>query len=182
MSRTPEPHPISPDPVTNPAAYQRTLIDLVGPDDPVEVQQATPAELHRIVDEAGFKIRERPAPNEWSVLELIGHLADAELVASARYRWAVAQDRPPLMGYDQDLWVDRLRHNEDMAAELLTYFESLRLANLNLWQRLSPEERKRVGMHAERGPESVELMFRLMAGHDRFHLTQIRTTLDLVRG
>jgi hypothetical protein len=85
------------------------------------------------------------------------------------------------MGYDQDLWVDRLRHNEELPAELVTYFEGLRLANLNLWQRLTPQERQRVGMHAERGPESVDLMFRMLAGHDRFHLNQIRKTLTAVR-
>jgi hypothetical protein len=36
-------------------------------------------------------------------------------------------------------------------------------------------------MHAERGPESVDLTFRLMAGHDRFHLAQARRALDAVR-
>jgi hypothetical protein len=36
-------------------------------------------------------------------------------------------------------------------------------------------------MHSERGPESVDLMFRMLAGHDRFHLNQMRTTLATVR-
>ena len=178
----PAPQMRSPDPVDNPSGYQRMLLELVGDDDPVAVQQTTPAELRRIVEEAGFKLRERPAPAEWSMLELIGHLADAELVMSARYRWAIAHDRPSLMGYDQDLWVDRLHHNDDLPAEVITFFEVLRLANLNLWQRLTPDDRKRVGLHAERGPESVELMFRMLAGHDRFHINQMRRTLETVRG
>jgi len=36
-------------------------------------------------------------------------------------------------------------------------------------------------MHAERGPESYDLMFRMLAGHDRFHLNQMRETLRQLR-
>ncbi len=36
-------------------------------------------------------------------------------------------------------------------------------------------------MHSERGPESYELQFRLIAGHDRFHLEQMRKTLASVK-
>jgi hypothetical protein len=50
-----------------------------------------------------------------------------------------------------------------------------------MWARSTPEERARVGMHAERGPESLELNFRLIAGHDRFHLAQAEKALRLVR-
>ena len=51
-------------------------------------------------------------------------------------------------------------------------FEALRAANIAMWRRSSPAERARVGMHRERGPESYDLMFRLIAGHDRVHLDQ----------
>ena len=35
-------------------------------------------------------------------------------------------------------------------------------------------------LHAERGPETLELSFRLIAGHDRFHLAQAHRALDAV--
>jgi hypothetical protein len=60
-------------------------------------------------------------------------------------------------------------------------FEPLRAANLALWDRTPEEQRDRIGMHAERGPESYELTFRLIAGHDRFHLAQAERALDAVR-
>lgn len=78
--------------------------------------------------------------------------------------------------------VERLRHGEDDAAELLGLFEVLRGANLSLWRRTSAEERARVGVHAERGRESLDIVFRLIAGHDRFHLAQAGRALDAVRG
>jgi hypothetical protein len=49
-----------------------------------------------------------------------------------------------------------------------------------LWARSSEEDRARVGIHAERGPESFELLFRMIAGHDRFHLAQAERALDAV--
>ncbi|HVH65743.1 MAG TPA: DinB family protein [Candidatus Acidoferrum sp.] len=172
--------PRSPDPVTQASAYQQMLVSLLGTDDPAEVQAATEARVRAIVHDAGVNLRRRPAPKEWSVLELLGHLADAELVMGGRYRWALSHDQPPVLGYDQDLWVERLRHNEDDPEELLILFSTLRAANLALWKRSSAQERQRVAIHAERGLESFDLMFRMLAGHDRFHLNQMRETLRQV--
>jgi hypothetical protein len=172
---------ISPDPVAEARAYQQLLLVLLGEDQPDAVQEQTEAALRSVLKEAGSDSRRRLAPAEWSVMELLGHLADAEMVMSARYRWTLSQDRPPLVGYDQDLWVARLRHNDDRPDELLAVFSVLRAANLQLWRRSSADDRQRVAMHAERGPESYELMFRMLAGHDRFHLNQMRDTLRQLR-
>jgi hypothetical protein len=174
--------PPSPDPVTEAAAYQDHLLGLLGHDDPAEVQGATVASWRALIDEAGDRVAERPEPAEWSVLECLGHAMDSEWVVGSRYRWIVAHDEPPLAGYDQDIWVDRLRHGQDDPAVLLETFAALRRANLVLWGRSTEQERARRGMHTERGPESFDLTFRLQAGHDRFHLAQARRALDAVRG
>ncbi len=174
--------PPSPDPVSDPAAYQRQLLDLLGADDPALVQAATPARLRALVADAGADLRTPPASGEWSVIELVGHVLDGELVSSGRYRWILAHDTPAIPGYDQDLWAQRLRHREADPESLLALFEALRRANLELWKRTPVEDRARYGVHAERGPESYELTFRLIAGHDRFHLEQAERTLAAIRG
>jgi hypothetical protein len=168
------------DPVQNPQAYQTMLVDLVGDEDPAEVQAAASASLAEIVAAAGDHLRTRPAAHEWSVIELLGHMVDAEVISSARYRWAIAEDQPPLVPYDQDLWVDALGYAAADPYELLATFDALRTANLALWRRSTPSQRARYGVHAERGPESFDLMFRLLAGHGRFHIEQMRRTLDAV--
>jgi DinB superfamily len=167
----------SPDPLTEGRAYQQYLLALLGHDDPAGVQELTEAGVRSVLNDAGPNLRHRPAPTEWSVMELVGHLADAEIVMSGRYRWTLSQPQPPLLGYDQDLWVSRLHHNDDQPDEVLSVFVPLRAANLRLWRGTSADERQRVAMHAERGPESYDLMFRMLAGHDRFHLNQMRETL-----
>ena len=167
----------TPDPVAEAAEYQRFLLAKLGDDDPSEVQAATPAALRAVFREAGERLHTRPAPTEWSVLETAGHMLDAEVVSSARYRWILSEDDARLVGYDQELWMQRLRHDQDDPEELLAAFQGLRAANLSLWSRSSAEDRARVGIHEERGPESCELTFRLIAGHDHNHLAQARNAL-----
>src|SRR2546430_9492104 len=169
----------SPDPVTQAAASQQLLPGVLGQDDPAQVQAATRARLLAVLEDAGSALRRTPAPGEWSVLELLGQLVDAEIVLSGRYRWVLSHDRPPLLGYDQDRWVERLRHNDESPDELLEVFSTLRTANLRLWDRSSAEDRRRVALHAERGAASYELMFCMLAGHDPFHLGQMRRTLGV---
>ena len=140
-----------PDPVQDPQGYQRHLLELLGEDDPAEVQSATPSAFRALVADAGDDLYRRPAPREWSVFGCLAHLADAELVMSTRYRFVLAQDEPPLIGYDQDGWVDTLHPDGGSAAALLDLFEALRVANLELWASTDDEQRARVGMHAERG-------------------------------
>jgi hypothetical protein len=172
----------APDPITAPKAYQDHLLGLLGADDPADVQDATPQALRALLADAGQHAATRPEPGEWSALGCIAHVTDAELVMSGRYRFVLAHDEPPLIGYDQDLWVDRLHGDRPDAEELLGVFEPLRRANVALWRRSSEADRARVGMHAERGPESFDLSFRMLAGHDRFHLAQARRALDAARG
>ena len=138
------------------------------------MQAATPAEWRSILGGAGDLLAVRPEPSEWSALECLGHATDAEIVYAGRYRWIVAHDEPPLIGYDQDRWVERLHQGAEDPDALLLVFETLRQANLALWARATPSHKARVGLHAERGPESLDLSFRLIAGHDRFHLDQAR--------
>jgi DinB superfamily len=171
----------SPDPVSDPKAYQDLLIGLVGTDDPAAIQSAAPQLIRDLLAQAGPDGDRRPEPGEWSVLECLAHMVDAEMVISGRYRWILAHDQPELLGYDQDLWVDRLHHPVESADELLATFEPLRRANLALWARTPIADRDRVGMHRERGAESYGLTFTLTAGHDRFHLDQARRALEVIR-
>ena len=173
--------PASPDPVSEPQAYQQHLLGLLGDDDPADVQASTPAAWRALVAEAGDIVATRPIPSEWSVAECLGHAVHAEIVMSGRYRWVIAHDEPPLIGYDQALWVDRLHPGDEGPDELLAVFEPLRIANLALWRRTPGDQRTRVGLHAERGPESYDLTFRMIAGHDRFHLAQARRALAAVQ-
>jgi hypothetical protein len=170
------------DPVSEPEAYRRLLLGLLGADDPAAVAGATADRMRALVASAGTRLRDRPNASEWSVIECLGHLLDSELVTAARIRWIVAEDEPDIVGYDQDRWVERLGHRDDEADDLIGLFATLRAANLRLWVRTTDLDHERVGIHRERGPESFDLIRRLSAGHDRFHLAQAERALAALGG
>jgi hypothetical protein len=154
--------------------YIAALLDLLGDRNPLVVQ----AELHGAVREltAGLNTDElsRPeAPGKWSIIQVVEHLADQELVNSFRLRSIVAEDEPPLRGYDQDLWAARLRYGSAGLEPVLEELRVLRERNLRLYRSLSDADLDRVGMHDERGPESARRLRALTAGHDLLHRRQI---------
>jgi uncharacterized damage-inducible protein DinB len=156
------------------AAYVSAILGLLGDQDPRRVLRETPSALRRVIDAVPAKqLREPELPGKWSIAQVLQHLADSDLVWGWRVRLILAQDRPVLTGYDQDLWAERLRYSEADPAEALEQFDVLRRANLRLVDRATAEDLQRVGVHAERGEESLEHLCRLYAGHDLMHLRQI---------
>ncbi len=164
------------------AAYVDALLGLLSDQDPVQVLRRTPSALERVLETLPAPIVTIPeAPGKWSIREVLAHLADSELVGGFRLRMVLAHDRPALLGYDQDLWANRLRYSDADVPESMERFTVLRRANLRLWENLSPPDLVRVGLHNERGEESLGHMRKLYAGHDLLHLRQlerIRTTLQ----
>jgi uncharacterized damage-inducible protein DinB len=174
---------------TNPAsgskghadAYVAAILDLLGTRDPRAVLGETVTALRAAVaglDNAALAAPE--APGKWSIQQVLAHLADSDIVWAYRVRMILAHDRPTLTGYDQDLWADRLRYDRTPAASSLDTLAAVRAANLALLDRMPPDALNRVGLHAERGEESVAHLMRLYAGHDLLHLAQtarLRKTL-----
>ncbi len=155
-------------------AYVSAILDLLGSQDPMSVLRETPAALGRAIEGVpAAKLMQSERPGKWSVAHVLRHLADSDLVWGWRLRLILAQDRPTITGYDQDEWADNLHYDEADPAESVETFAVLRRSNLRLLERASPEDLMRVGLHAERGEESVEHLRRLYAGHDLMHLQQI---------
>lgn len=156
------------------AAYVGAVLDLLGGRDPMEVLRSTPAALRAAIEGAPpARLRAPEAPGKWSAAQVTQHLADSEIVWAWRLRLVLAQDRPALTGYDQDLWSSRLHYELSDPAEALEEFTVVRRANLRLLERATPADLERVGVHAERGEESLGHLRRLYAGHDLLHLRQI---------
>ena len=166
------------DPVTEFELYRQELLAALGGDDPVDVLRATLDEVPRLVaTTSAEQLTRSPAAGEWSPREVLNHLADTDLVSGTRLRMIVTQDRPSLVGYDQEAWTARFGALDPDPHETIDRWRALRRANLRLCASLSPAEWQRVGVHSERGEESARLIVELMAGHDRVHLDQFRRGL-----
>lgn len=167
---------------TNPAsaskeqsgAYTAAILGLVGDAEPLAILRRTTADLQAAI--AGLRDEQLSmpeAPGKWSIRQVLRHLADSEIVLAWRLRMILAHEQPPLPGYDQDLWAERLGYETADVTESLEEFAALRRGHVRLLDRASPQELDRYGVHAERGNESVAHLMRMYAGHDTLHLRQI---------
>jgi hypothetical protein len=161
------------------SGYVRALLDLLGSRDPLEVLgELLPWLMDRIGGLTESTLRQPESPGKWSVIEVIQHLADSELVAGFRTRMALTEDRPALQGYDQDRWAGEFHYRDVPLALAMEQLRGLRTSNLHLWRQLTPQQLERVGLHSERGPESVGHILRLMGAHDLVHRRQIDRILS----
>jgi hypothetical protein len=154
--------------------YTAAILDLLGTRDPIDVLERTADAIRSAVAGVSDEQLSQPeSPGKWSLRHVVQHLADSELVWGWRLRLVLAQDRPPLSGYDQDLWSERLHYERLPMDEALDRFAVIRRSNLRLLADASPDDLQRVGVHSERGEESVGHMIRMYAGHDLLHLRQL---------
>jgi hypothetical protein len=164
------------------SAYVRALLDLLGDRDPLAIMpELLPWLDARLWGIAEPVLRRPEAPGKWSVIQVIQHLADSELVAGYRIRMMLSEERPPVPGYDQDRWAQEFYYDSVPLALALGQLRALRAANLHLWNQLTSSQLGRIGVHAERGPETVGHLLRLMGAHDLVHRRQIDRILSAAR-
>ena len=159
----------------DPGAYVANVLRLVGDRDPLALLEGGPDRLAEAV--AGLSdadARRPPRPGAWSALAVVRHLADSEVVYGYRLRLIVAADRPEIPGYDQDAWADRLVYDRGTVAEALAEWQAARRGTLGFLRALDGPAWDRVGLHSERGEESVRHVATLLAGHDLNHERQVR--------
>jgi len=156
------------------AAYISAVLELIGDRSPMEILGSTAAWCAACARGLTKQQLTTPeAPGKWSIASVMQHFADSELVWGYRLRKVLAEERPELTGYDQDVWAERLGYANADADKALELFTSLRGANLRLLSSTPEGDLDRVGVHVERGEESVRHMIQLYAGHDLVHRRQM---------
>jgi hypothetical protein len=121
-------------------------------------------------------LRYKPAPDKWSILEILGHLADIEIVYAYRLRQMLADDKPVIAPMDQNAWAKNLGYMDTPAAELVALYGLNRHHNLRLLRRLRPEDLGRSAFHPESKRDvTVATLIEMMSGHGPNHLQQIET-------
>ena len=137
--------------------------------------QETPkavAALFRGASEA--VVRRKPAPETWSMLEVLCHLRDVEQLFVERYGKIANRDRPQLRMIDQDALAAKLRYNEDDPAVALREFQAFRAETVALLSALAQQSWERVGLHPKRGDYSIAANAVMHVAHDANHLARLR--------
>lgn len=162
--------------------YMDRVSGYVAGQKPLAVQAATHKKLAKLIKGVPpAKLKKRPAPDKWSVAEILAHLADCEIVAGWRMRLILGSPGTPVSGFDQDSWAEAGHYSRRDARKSLEQFRAFREANLSLLKSLKPEQWKHHGVHSERGVETIERVTVMFAGHDLNHTRQIEAILKKKR-
>lgn len=158
--------------------YTQRLLSYGEGSDPLRLQQAAPKKLALLLKgKTGKQLMRRPAPDKWSVAEIVAHLADAELAISWRIRQILSKNAVPIQAYDQDQWSKTFDYAHRDPRLSLANFRALREANLALLKSVPRKLWDNYGVHEERGNESISHVVHMVAGHDLNHLQQIQRIL-----
>ena len=141
----------------------------------LEAAEKSPKQIAAAVSGLPDKtLRYKPAPDKWCILEILGHLADIELVYAYRIRQMLADKKPVIAPMDGDDWARNLGYTETPPAELVALYGLNRHANLRLLRRLKPADLAKSAFHPELQREvTVAEMIEKMARHGAGHLQQI---------
>jgi len=161
-----------------PVQYTQRLLSYSEGKEPLALQQTTPKKLAALLKgKTKKRLMRRPAPGKWSVVEIVAHLADAEIAISWRLRQILSSNAIPIQAYDQDRWATTLDYAHRDPKQSLEDFRVLRNSNVALLKAVPRKLWENYGIHQERGNESVAHIVQMIAGHDLNHLQQIERIL-----
>jgi hypothetical protein len=113
----------------------------------------------------------------WSVVEVICHLRDAEEISLQRMQTMRDQDRPKITGYDQEALARERNYNETNLYAALNAFIVFRERRIAALSALSSEEWERSGEHNEFGRITIFAHTLHKVSHDAIHCAQIARQL-----
>ena len=163
--------------------YRDRVLGYLGDQDPIMVQEQTPRQLRTLVSELSSDVLLfRPKDDEWCIVEIVLHMADAELAMAWRLRNMLATPGVQLSWFDENQWSRALDYSRKDIRQALDLFTNLRRSNLELL-RFIPRDKWDLyyGVHSLRGRQTISEFVRLEAAHDLSHLRQIEQVLAVNR-
>jgi DinB superfamily len=115
----------------------------------------------------------RPAPQAWSVQEVLGHCADSETYSGIRIRLLLGEEQPLIVGYDENRWAKTFDYGSLDPELAFSAIEIAHRLTLDLLRRLPDSAFGRQGTHTQSGPYSDADWFRIYAEHLEVHTRQI---------
>jgi hypothetical protein len=110
----------------------------------------------------------RPAPGEWNVIEIVGHLADMERVFAYRAVSFARNSPGALPGIDPDDFMTDAGFARRSLADVLAEFAAVRQASVTLFRSLDEAAWLRRGVASD-NDVSVRALAYITAGHELHH-------------
>jgi uncharacterized damage-inducible protein DinB len=123
-----------------------------------------------VADMTREQLQARPVAGKWSTLEVVCHLADFEPILADRMKRVLAEERPQLLGADEQRFAASLAYHERDLEEELSLIERTRAQMARILRTLHAEALQRVGVHNERGPLTLEKLLTIAMNHIPHHV------------
>jgi DinB superfamily len=150
----------------------------------LDAAEKSPKEIAAVVLGLPEKtLRFKPSPDKWCIWEMLGHLADMEILYAYRIRQMVADKDPVIAPIDQDAWAKNLGYLESPISELVALYGLNRHANVRLLRRLKAADLQKSARHPELDHRVTVVDYvGMMAKHGPNHLAQIERLKKVVTG
>jgi len=120
----------------------------------------------------------KPAPDRWSIHEIIVHLADSEASSYVRCRFFAAEPGKPVMPYDQDLWAQKLNYHAQSTEDALQLFRWLRKMSYDLIKNVPESAWSNCLQHPEHADYTFDRWLDIYERHTGGHISQMRKNLE----
>src|SRR5688572_27642458 len=107
---------------------------------------------------------------KWTIQQVVIHCMDSELVSADRLKRMIAEDNPPLIGYDENRYVANLFYNEQDAEQATKIVDLSRKNFAAALRKLPKSAWDRKGTHNERGPITVGGYLKDVVDHLEHHI------------
>jgi DinB family protein len=109
--------------------------------------------------------------DEWTALEIIGHVADAAEIFADRVQRCIDEDRPAVASYDQDAVAAERRNNEQDPMALSKRLSAAHSRIVQLLQRRGAAARP--GIHSDWGAVDAGHFAAYQADHSHGHTSEL---------
>ena len=140
----------------------------------IDTVRELPARLEAAVMGLGERQMDDPGEGgEWSVRQIVHHLADSHMNLFSRVKLALTEEKPTLKPYDQEAWAKLPDVTSVPIDASLSILQGLHQRAVALFSGLPEEAWSRSVIHPERGVLTVENLLTTFVGHGQAHLDQI---------
>ncbi len=136
-------------------------------------------QLTQVLDEIPKAVwKFKPSPKDWSIHEVVIHLADSESNSMARFRRPIAEPGSTVMAYDQDVWASSLYYESQRTDTALATLKAVRQSTFEMLKLLPESVWSNTIQHPENGAMTLDDVLLLYEAHIPGHIRQIRENYD----
>jgi len=114
---------------------------------------------------------------KWSIHQILCHLTDAETVLYDRIRRTISNPGNTVMGFEQDLWAEKLEYNSFPLELCKDLFAANRKALIHTASKFYEKYGHHESIHNVAGPKSLREFFDKVVWHNEQHLEQMDLAL-----